>query len=61
MRPPGIEPGLVAWEATVIPLDHGRLLIFNFYSDHSFVLLDNNCYAFQISIFIIFQPHIHIN
>jgi hypothetical protein len=28
MRPPGIEPGLVAWEATVIPLDHGRLLLF---------------------------------
>ena len=27
MRPPGIEPGLEAWEATVIPLDHGRLLL----------------------------------
>ena len=26
MRPPGIEPGLEAWEATVIPRDHGRLL-----------------------------------
>ena len=25
MRPPGIEPGLEAWEATVIPLDHGRI------------------------------------
>ena len=24
MRLPGIEPGLVAWEATVIPLDHNR-------------------------------------
>ena len=28
MRPPGIEPGLEAWEATVIPLDHGRIFLF---------------------------------
>jgi len=36
-------------------------LIYHFLSEHSFALLDNNCYAFQISIFIIFQPLIHIN
>ena len=30
MRPPGIEPGLEAWEATVIPLDHGRILLYFF-------------------------------
>ena len=24
MRPLGIEPGLEAWEATIIPLDYGR-------------------------------------
>gem|GEM_PF-6809831 len=26
MRSPGIEPGLRAWKALVIPLDHERLL-----------------------------------
>ncbi len=25
MRPPGVEPGQQAWEARVIPLDHGRV------------------------------------
>ena len=24
VRPPGFEPGHEAWEATILPLDHGR-------------------------------------
>ena len=24
LRPPGLEPGSKAWEASIIPLDHGR-------------------------------------
>jgi hypothetical protein len=45
MRPPGIEPGLEAWEATVIPLDHGRKIVF---LDSSYVtLLHINSYAFK--------------
>ena len=30
MRRPGIEPGLLAWEANVLPLDHRRTALTSF-------------------------------
>lgn len=31
MRRPGFEPGLLAWKAKVMPLDHRRFLVVSYY------------------------------
>jgi hypothetical protein len=53
MRPPGIEPGLVAWEATVIPLDHGRISVnfLKYFGANHKALLPINPYAFAAAYY----------